>query len=150
MDNRALAVFVSAAADPGTADAPGNLLQRLQVIKGWLGEDGEFHQQVIDIAGDPNNGADVDLSTCAPRGTGYASLCSVWSDPEFDPGRDAVYYARVVENPSCRWSTRMCLSLPENERPDGCVSERLPKTIQERAWTAPIWYGADQSAALSD
>jgi len=150
-DGKAAPAFVvSAAADPGTADAPGNLLQRLQVIKGWLGEDGEFHQQVIDIAGDSNNGADVDLSTCAPRGTGYASLCSVWRDPEFDPGRDAVYYARVVENPSCRWSTRMCLSLPENERPDGCVSERLPKTVQERAWTAPIWYGADASAALSE
>jgi hypothetical protein len=141
-DNKAAPSFVvSAAADPGTAAAPGHLLQRLQVIKGWLGKDGEFHQQVIDIAGDADNGADVDLATCTPRGNGFANLCSVWQDTEFDPSQDAVYYARVVENPSCRWSTRVCLSLPENERPDGCSSDRVPKAIQERAWTAPIWYG---------
>ena len=143
-DKKAVPVFVvSAAADPGNADAPGHLLQRLQLIKGWVGENGEFHQQVIDIAGDANNGADVDLASCAPRGTGFHSLCSVWQDPAFDPEQDAVYYARVVENPSCRWSTRMCLSLPEDKRPDACSSDRIPKTIQERAWTAPIWYGAD-------
>lgn len=135
------AFIVSANADTGTADAPGHLLQRLQVIKGWVGQNGEFHQQVFDVAGDAANGADVDLATCTPRGTGFTSLCTVWQDPGFDPEQDAVYYARVVENPSCRWSTRMCLSLPENEQPDGCTGERLPKTIQERAWTAPIWYG---------
>ena len=56
--------------------------------------------------------------------------------------QDAVYYARAVENPSCRWSTRLCLSLPEGDRPDGCDNERIPKVIQERAWTAPIWYEA--------
>ncbi len=134
---------VSAAADPGTADAPGQLLQRLQVIKGWVGKDGEFHQQVVDIAGDANNGAGVDPATCATRGTGFTSLCSVWRDPAFDPQQDAVYYARVVENPRCRWSARMCLSLAENERPDGCTNDRLPKTVQERAWTAPIWYGTN-------
>jgi hypothetical protein len=70
-------------------------------------------------------------------------LCGVWQDPNFDPKQDAVYYARIVENPSCRWSTRLCLSLPEAERPDGCTTDQLPKTIQERAWTSPIWYGAE-------
>jgi Protein of unknown function (DUF3604) len=143
-DKQAAPSFVvSASADPGTSDAPGLLLQRLQVIKGLLGDDGEFHQQVVDVAGDANNGADVDLANCEPRGAGFASLCSVWKDPAFDPNQDAVYYARVVENPSCRWTARMCLSLPEDERPDGCTNERLPRTVQERAWTAPIWYGAD-------
>ena len=53
---------------------------------------------------------------------------------------DAVYYARAVENPSCRWSTRLCLSLPEDARPDGCLTEQLPRTIQERAWTSPVFY----------
>ena len=145
-DNDSAPSFVvSAAADPGTTDAPGRKLQRLQIIKGWLGDNGSFHQQVIDIAGDADNGADVDLATCTPRGTGFAHLCTVWQDPAFDPDQDAVYYARVVENPSCRWSTRMCLSLPADARPDACDSERLPKTVQERAWTAPIWYGADPS-----
>jgi hypothetical protein len=143
--NSAPSFVVSAAADPGTADTPGRMLQRLQVIKGWLGDNGEFHQQVIDIAGDADNGADVDLATCEPSGAGFPHLCSVWQDPAFDPDRNAVYYARIVENPGCRWSTRMCLSFPEDARPDGCTSERLPKTIQERAWTAPIWYGAAKS-----
>jgi hypothetical protein len=116
-------------------------LQRAQIIKGWLGEDGQFHQKVHDIAGSADNGADVDLATCTPRGPGAASLCGVWQDPEFDLDQDAVYYARIVENPSCRWSTRLCLSLPAGERPDGCLTDQLPKTIQERAWTSPIWYG---------
>ena len=107
-----------------------------------MGENDDFHQRVIDIAGDAGNSADVDLASCAPVGDGFANLCAVWQDPEFDPDQDAVYYARVVENPSCRWSARMCLSLPEDARPDGCSNDRLPKTIQERAWTAPIWYGA--------
>ena len=133
---------VAAQSDPGTAEQPGGLLQRLQIIKAWVGENGEFHQQVNDIAGDANNGADVDLASCTPRGPGATNLCGVWQDPEFDWAQNAVYYARIVENPSCRWSTRICLSLPEGERPDGCVNEQLPKTIQERAWTSPIWYTA--------
>ena len=134
---------VSAQSDPGIKDQPGGLLQRLQIIKGWVGEGGEFHQQVHDIAGDANNGADVDLASCTPRGPGATNLCGVWRDPDFDVGQDAVYYARIVENPSCRWSARLCLSLPEGERPDGCLTDQLPKTIQERAWTSPIWYSAD-------
>ena len=131
---------VSAQADPGTAAAPGHALQRLQVIKGWVGTDGSFHQSVVDVAGNANNGASVDLANCMATGPGYASLCGVWEDPDFDADQDAVYYARVIENPSCRWSTRLCLSLPEEERPDGCYNERIPKVIQERAWTAPIWH----------
>ena len=92
------------------------------------------------MAGTRDNGADVDLASCTPRGSGHESLCAVWTDPDFDATTDAVYYARVVENPSCRWSTRMCNGLPEGERPDGCENARVPKTIQERAWTSPVWY----------
>ena len=133
---------VAASADPGTAEAPGHLLQRLQIIKGWVGDGGTFHQSVIDVAGNADNGASVDPLSCAVTGEGFATLCGVWEDPDFDPAQDAVYYARAVENPSCRWSTRLCLSLPEGDRPDGCDNERIPKAIQERAWTAPIWYEA--------
>ena len=140
--------LVAAHADPGTADAPGHPLQRLQIIKGWVGQDGQFHQQVIDIAGNADNGASVDPVSCETTGTGFASLCGVWTDPSFDASQDAVYYARAVENPSCRWSTRQCLLLPENERPDGCSNPRIPRTIQERAWTAPIWYDADATHKL--
>ena len=133
---------VAASADPGTAEAPGHLLQRLQIIKGWVGDGGTFHQSVIDVAGNADNGASVDPLSCAATGEGFATLCGVWEDPDFDPAQDAVYYARAIENPSCRWSTRLCLSLPEGDRPDGCDNERIPKVIQERAWTAPIWYEA--------
>ncbi len=121
------------------ADSGEGALQRIQIVKGWVGDEGEFHQAVFDVAGDPDGGAGVDEQTCQPTGTGADRLCAVWRDPDFDPGRAAVYYARIVENPSCRWSTRRCLALPEEERPDGCSDPRIPKTIQERAWTSPIW-----------
>jgi len=134
-------VFVAAAQrDPGTRRFPGTQLQRIQIVKGWVGDDGSFHQDVIDVAGRADNGADVNRATCTPRGPGADALCGVWRDPDFDPSRRAVYYARVVENPSCRWHTYQCLSLPEDERPAGCDDPRVPPTLQERAWTSPIWY----------
>jgi len=114
-------------------------LQRIQIIEAWHGPDGLFHQEVHDVARVPA-GASVDPATCAPRGAGAETLCATWTDPDFDPDRPTVYYARVVENPSCRWTTRRCLSLPPEERPDGCTDPRVPRTIQERAWTSPIWY----------
>ncbi|MFP8876706.1 MAG: DUF3604 domain-containing protein, partial [Myxococcota bacterium] len=131
---------VSALRDPGTAAFPGGLLQRIQIVKGWADDEGRFHQAVYDVAGSADNGASVDPSTCEPRGPGHDSLCAVWSDPEFDPGRHAVYYARVVENPSCRWNAWQCLSLPETQRPSSCSEPEIPTQIQERAWTSPIWY----------
>jgi len=125
--------------DLGRADGGEGLLQRIQIVKGWVGDDGSFHQAVFDAAGDPENGAGVDPQTCEPVGPGADQLCAVWRDPHFDPGRASVYYARIIENPSCRWSTRRCLALPAAERPDGCNAPGIPKTIQERAWTSPIW-----------
>ena len=132
--------IVSALRDPGSAEHPGGLLQRIQIIKGWADDDGGLHQEVHEVAGSADSGADVDLATCEPRGPGAHSLCAVWRDPEFDAKRRAFYYARVLENASCRYSTFQCLSAPEDERPAGCDDPSLPKTIQERAWTSPIWY----------
>jgi hypothetical protein len=119
-------------------DPEGAPLQRLQIVKAWHGADGAFHQAVHDVARVPD-GASVDLDTCALRGPGAETLCATWTDPDFDPARAAVYYARVVENPSCRWTTWKCLALPAEKRPPACTDARVPRTLQERAWTSPIW-----------
>ena len=138
-DAEAPAFVVFAAADPGPPGRPGGDLQRIQIIKLWVDDAGEPHQRVFDAAGG-ENGADVDPATCAPRGRGARQLCGVWRDPDFDSGRRAAYYARVVENPSCRWSARQCLELPEADRPAGCAHRIMNAVQQERAWTSPIWY----------
>ena len=134
---------VSALRDPGTPAHPGGQLQLVQIVKGWVGDDETYMQKVFEVAGSPRNGADVELERCEPRGAGHDTLCGTWSDPEFDASQHAVYYARVVENPSCRWSTRTCNALRgDPRRPEACDDPRIPKTVQERAWTSPIWYDA--------
>ena len=138
-DARAPSFVAIAAADPGTESQPGGDLERIQVIKGWVGEDGTLHQAVFDVAGG-DSGASVDPATCEPRGTGSRLLCGVWTDPDFDPDRRAVYYARVLENPSCRYSARQCGALPPDQRPPGCKHEVMSPVQQERAWTSPLWY----------
>ena len=129
-------------------DPQGNPLQRIQIIKGWLDEQGRTRQKVINVAGDPDNGAGVHPDTCEPYGSGFDQLCAVWIDPELDPDIPAVYYMRVLENPSCRWSAWQCLNLNEDEpRPPACDDPDLPRTVQERAWTSPIWYQPTQPSA---
>ena len=130
---------VWATRDTGTSDAPGGLLQRLQIVKGWVDDNGLVHEEVVDVAGGPN-GADVDPETCTPRGPGHDILCGVWRDPDFDPERRAVYYARAIENPSCRYHAWQCLDLPEGDRPGGCDDDLMQDVQHERAWTSPIWY----------
>jgi len=127
------------------SDARSAPLQRVQVIKGWL-EDGQPREQIFDIACSdgltvdpathrcPDNGAKVNLSDCAfsaDRGAG--ELKTLWQDPEFDEKHKAFYYARVLENPTCRWSTWDALRAGVAPRED------LQLVIQERAWSSPIW-----------
>ena len=129
------------------ADAQGAPLQRLQIVKGWVDSEGETFEVVYDVACSggasvdpdtqrcPDNGARVDLSDCGiSRDAGAAQLQTLWRDPAFDPGQRAFYYARVLENPTCRWSTWDALRAGVLPRSD------LPKTIQERAWSSPIHY----------
>jgi hypothetical protein len=133
--------------DPGTKRHPGTPLQRMQIIKGWV-DDGKQLERVLDVAGDAENGADIDLDTCETTGTGADDLCTVWRDDDFDPAKPAFYYVRVIENPTCRWSQRSCLEAKVDcdawFSPDkhlaACCDPKVPKTVQERAWTSPIWY----------
>ncbi|HJN49821.1 MAG TPA: DUF3604 domain-containing protein [Pseudomonadales bacterium] len=127
-------------------DPVSGWLQRAQVIKGWV-EHGRASEAVFDVVcADglvpdpathrcPDNGAKVNLADCSvSRDRGAVSLKTLWRDPTFDPNQHAFYYLRVLENPSCRWSTWDALGLGIAPNPD------LPATIQERAWSSPIWY----------
>jgi len=147
-------IAVQAMKDPGPAGLPGTALQRIQIIKGWVDGTGTAQEQVYEVAGDPDNGASVDEPTCTPTGVGFDSLCAVWEDPDFDASQRAFYYARVVENPTCRWTTYLCndqgvdCSMP-GSIPAGfelCCDPGLQKTIQERAWSSPVWYRPDSFA----
>jgi len=139
---------VSARQDAGSAELPGTALQRIQIIKGWIDESGEHHERVVDVVGDANNGASVDINSCQTRGSGFANLCTVWTDEAFNPEEQAYYYSRVVENPSCRWSQRICNANAVDCSNPSTIGEGLeiapptgvPPTIQERAWSSPIWY----------
>ena len=132
-------VFVAAATrDPSPMGGP---LQQLQLVKGWIDGEGRRRTKVIVLAGGPND-AIVDLATGERSGDGHDSLCAVYRDDEFDSSQSAYYYVRVVENPSARWSVYDCLRLPEGDRPAVCSDGSYPQTIQEMAWTSPIWHEA--------
>ncbi len=151
--------IVSALKDAGSVEHPGGDLQRIQIVKGWVDALGDTHEMVYQVVGDPNNGAWVNEATCEPTGAGFSELCEVWTDPDFDPTESAFYYARVFENPACRYTTFNCVNniginpfdyddIPEPEpecptaTPGGeiCCNPALKPVMQERAWTSPIWY----------
>ncbi len=162
------AFLVSAVKDPGIAGHPGTDLQRIQIIKGWLDGQGNTHEKVYDVAGSADNSGSVERETCAVTGSGFKNLCTVWQDPEYKASESAFYYVRVLENQSCRWSTRQCQAAGVNPFAKNCAAQAAEKTallqdegaigdvygrccldestepfysplIQERAWTSPIW-----------
>ena len=127
-------------------DPQAGYLQRAQVVKGWI-ENGVAKEKVFDVACSdglkldtstwrcPSNGAKVDMKTCQPeRFKGDVEMRTVWTDPEFNPKQRAFYYTRVIENPSCRWSTWDALRNGTPPNPN------LQPTVMERAWSSPIWF----------
>ena len=128
-------------------DPIGGNLDRIQVIKGWLDQNGKTHEQVYDVAVSDGRKIDQDGRCKTPVGNtvdvktasfansiGASELATVWTDPDFDPAQKAFYYARVIEIPTPRWTTidafRFGIPIPEG----------APVSTQERAYTSPIWY----------
>jgi hypothetical protein len=127
-------------------DPEGANLDRIQIIKGWVDAKGGHHEAIINIvaSGDrkaapdgklPPVGNSVDLKTARyTNSIGSAELLGSWTDKNFDPKLHALYYARVLEIPTPRWTTyeAVLAGLP--------LLKDVPAIIQERAWTSPIWY----------
>ena len=143
-EGKAPSFMVQALRDPDGAN-----LDRVQIIKGWLDANGETHERIYDVAASDGRqigedgrvrepvGTTVDIPTATYTNTiGAASFAAFWSDPDFDPSEDAFYYVRVLEIPTPRWTTYDAaffgVPLPDN----------VPPTLQDRAYTSPIWYSA--------
>ena len=106
--------------------------QRLQIIKGWLGADGEKHSRVIELDNQVQ---------------GKTQLCQVYTDETYDPDIPTYYYARIVETASERWSALACKAVAKEIRPEACENDQA-KTIYEMAWTSPIWLTPTSKTAL--
>ena len=125
----------------------GNL-DRIQIVKGWVDTSGSSREKVYDVVwGDadkrqlnragklPPVGNTVDAGTATwTNSIGSAELITVWKDPDFNPSRKAFYYARVIEIPTPRWTTYDAARFGE------AIPEGAPVSLQERAYTSPIWY----------
>jgi len=135
--------FVMAMKDPEGAN-----LDRVQIIKAWVDEKGDSSEKVFDVVVSDQRMIDVSAKKIPPVGNtvnietaqysntiGDPSLITVWTDPEFDPLQPALYYARVIEIPTPRWSTYDAITLG--------VEPMNPTSIQERAITSAIWYSPD-------
>lgn len=130
-------------------DPIGANLDRAQVIKGWVDSEGVSHEKIYNVSLSdgrtvdsdgkvPPVGNTVDVATATySNDIGASELSAIWTDPNFDAGVDAFYYARVLETPTPRWSTydavRFGVNLPDS----------VPATLQERAYSSPIWYDTE-------
>ena len=133
--------LVAAVKDPMS----GNL-DRIQIVKGWIDGKGERQEKVYDVAWSGDRKPDakgklaavgntVDVANATWTNTiGASELITVWKDPSFDAALPAVYYARVIEIPTPRWTAY------DAERFGVKMAPEVPMTTQERAYTSPIWY----------
>jgi hypothetical protein len=128
-------------------DPESGNLDRIQIIKGFINKWGRTDEKIYDVALSDGRKADPKTGKIAPVGNtvdvkkatytndiGDSQLSAMWTDPDFDPAQKAVYYVRVMEIPTPRWSTfdSVASGLP--------IPEGIPATLQERAWSSPIWY----------
>ena len=148
---RAPSFIVWAVKDPDD----GNL-DRIQIVKGWT-QDGQIFEKIYDVVWSGNRrpqtgtgkvppvGSTVNIQNASYTNTiGATELKKVWTDPAFDPGLNAFYYARVIQIPTPRWTTYDANKL--GVAPPSSVSA----TVQERAWTSPIWYAPTTEDARKD
>ncbi len=128
-------------------DVDGANLDRVQVIKGWLDQDGNTQEKVYDVAWSDDREPDPETGRLPPVGNtvnekkatylntiGSAQLMSYWQDPDFDPEERAFYYVRVLEIPTPRWTSYDASWFGLE------LKEEIPRSIQDRAYTSPIWY----------
>ena len=127
-------------------DPESGNLDRLQIIKGWIDGEGQSQEKVFEVSWAGKRQLDdyghlsaigntVDVATATYTNTiGAVELKAIWKDPEFSAEEDAFYYVRVLEIPTPRWNVYDAKAAGESV-PAGTVS-----SIQERAWSSPIWY----------
>ena len=128
-------------------DADGARLDRIQIIKGWMDKAGKLQEKVYDVAWSddrkldkrtgklPAVGNTVDVENATYLNTiGAPQLSTYWEDPDFDRAERAFYYARVLEIPTPRWTTY------DSAYFDVELQDDVPSSIQDRAYTSPIWY----------
>lgn len=144
--NRAPSLLIQAVKDPLGAN-----LDRVQVVKGWLDAQGETHERIYDVAwagerrvGDNGRPGPVGDTVDRQRvryanSIGAPQLTVAWVDPDFDREQRAFYYVRVLEIPTPRHSLYDAVALQVDPSETG-----MPQTIQERAWSSPIWYTPDR------
>ena len=136
-------------------DPTSGNLDRLQIIKGWT-KDGQSFEKIFDVAWAGEREPDkwsgrvpaiqstVNLQKATyENSVGATELKTVWSDPEFDAGLHAFYYARVLEIPTPRWT--LIQAVKAGIPPPDVV----PLTGQERAWSSPIWFTPSAEAQKS-
>jgi hypothetical protein len=135
-------------------DPESGNLDRIQIIKGFINKWGRTDEKIYDVALSDGRKADPKTGKIAPVGNtvdikkatytndiGDSQLSAVWTDPDFAPRQKAVYYVRVLEIPTPRWST---YDAAKNNLP---LASDVPATIQERAWSSPIWYTPETKTA---
>jgi hypothetical protein len=144
---RAPTFVVHALKDPDSGH-----LDRIQIVKGWS-KNGQSFERIYDVAWSGKRKRDPAIGRVPPvRSTvniaqatytntiGAAELKVVWTDPDFDPALDAFYYVRALEIPTPRWTLLQARKLGVTP-PEG-----VPLTVQERAWSSPIWFTPTEAA----